>query len=137
MPKRIRTHAPKRAPKDYRPPSWHERQAEAQRRRDNPSSWSAAYAKAREIRSGERWKNHRLMMLARFPMCQCNECKGERLPATCVHHIKPLAQYPELAYTDSNTVPLFECCHDRIHAEIKKGDRTGNQFSHFREETSE
>ena len=63
MPKRIRTHKPKRPPRDYRPPSWHVKQAERQARKDDPSAWSVAYTKAREIRSGERWKRHRLLML--------------------------------------------------------------------------
>lgn len=49
----------------------------------------------------------------------CQKCKryGKRVPATVVHHIKHLEDYPELAYDDSNLISLCAACHDKEHPE--------------------
>lgn len=48
---------------------------------------------------------------------ECRMCSdAHRLtPAVLVHHIKHLREHPELAYTESNLMPLCHDCHERIH----------------------
>lgn len=48
---------------------------------------------------------------------ECRMCKAEHKlsRATLVHHIKHLREHPELAYTESNLMPLCHDCHERIH----------------------
>ena len=45
--------------------------------------------------------------------------RGRRIPvpATLVHHIKPLKEYPELALELCNLVSLCDKCHDEAHPE--------------------
>jgi len=35
--------------------------------------------------------------------------------AVCVHHIKPVEEYPELLLDESNCIPLCQDCHNLIH----------------------
>lgn len=59
----------------------------------------------------------------------CQECRrygrldkdGLPVRATTAHHIMPLEEYPEKAYTVSNGIALCEACHNRKHPE--KGGR--------------
>lgn len=59
----------------------------------------------------------------------CEECKrygrtdknGMPVAATTAHHIKPLEDFPELAYDVNNGRALCEACHNRAHPE--KGGR--------------
>ena len=48
---------------------------------------------------------------------ECVMCKREHrlVRATLVHHIVPLKEAPELAYTWDNLMPLCHDCHERIH----------------------
>lgn len=64
------------------------------------------------------WKKKRAAILCRDGyMCQMCKRYGRRVPATVVHHIKHLDEYPELAYEDSNLVSLCSACHDKVHPE--------------------
>ena len=55
----------------------------------------------------------------------CDECRrygrldkdGLPVAATVAHHIKPLDEYPELAYDVSNGRALCEDCHNKAHPE--------------------
>lgn len=69
------------------------------------------------------WKRKREAILRRDGY-MCQKCKryGKQVPATVVHHIKHLEDYPELAYDDSNLISLCAACHDKEHPEKgKKG----------------
>lgn len=46
--------------------------------------------------------------------------------AVCVHHIKELKDFPDLALDDDNLVSLCHRCHDRIHG------RDAESLSHYR-----
>lgn len=50
---------------------------------------------------------------------ECQRCKklGRFLPAECVHHIKHLDKYPELALVDENLASLCNSCHNIEHPE--------------------
>lgn len=61
------------------------------------------------------WKQIRLERLARDNYL-CRRCKKRNLliPATMVHHIKPLEDYPELALELDNLISLCNDCHEQI-----------------------
>ena len=72
---------------------------------------------ARAIRASARWVKLRRIILANEPLCQHPDCIP-RKPAIDVHHIKPLDQYPELAFDMANLATLCRACHVTItHAE--------------------
>lgn len=49
----------------------------------------------------------------------CQWCKryGRIREAEVVHHIKPVEDYPELAYIDDNLVSICNECHNKAHPE--------------------
>lgn len=50
---------------------------------------------------------------------RCRWCAryGKWVPAAVVHHIRPVEEYPELAYKDENLVSLCQACHNKAHPE--------------------
>jgi 5-methylcytosine-specific restriction protein A len=81
---------------------------------------------AAKIRSGRRWQKVRAMKLSRDPLCEDplgdHERCGDTASATQVHHIKPLAEHPELAYHMHNLMSICTKCHSKIEAQIRFGD---------------
>ena len=73
--------------------------------------WNAFYHTAR-------WQAKRKDILRRDRK-QCRMCrdKGRYTPATTVHHLKHLREYPELALTDDNLISLCSECHELVHPE--------------------
>lgn len=69
-----------------------------------------------------RWKRKRAAILARDGY-MCQRCKkyGRMRPATIVHHIKELEDFPELAWVNSNLESVCLACHNALHPE--KGGR--------------
>lgn len=49
--------------------------------------------------------------------CQKHKERGRFAPATCVHHIKHLKEFPELALNDENLISLCDICHNEEHPE--------------------
>ena len=66
--------------------------------------------------NSKRWKRKREAVLKRDEYL-CQECKryGKTTPATVVHHIFPLEQYPELRLNDKNLISLCYRCHEQMH----------------------
>ena len=60
------------------------------------------------------WRKLRLSVLADEPLCRHHAEKGHVVPATEVHHEKPLRLFPELRLVRSNLVPLCKPCHSAI-----------------------
>ena len=81
---------------------------------------------SRGFYDSERWKKKRENILRRDGY-QCRICKryGKNTPATEVHHIKHLDEYPELAFANSNLISLCHACHNRQHPE--KGGYNGGR----------
>ena len=46
----------------------------------------------------------------------CQECRkyGRTTPATHAHHLKPVEDYPELAYVVGNGYAVCDSCHNKI-----------------------
>ena len=74
------------------------------------------------------WLNKRKEILERDNN-ECQKCKSKGLfsIAECVHHIKHLRDYPELALTDSNLISLCNVCHNEEHPE-KLNNNTNKRF---------
>lgn len=53
------------------------------------------------------WRRFRTMFIARHPVCE--DC--DRQPTREVHHIKKLAEHPELRLVESNCMGLCTRCH--------------------------
>ena len=49
--------------------------------------------------------------------CQICKAKGRYHKAECVHHIKHLRQYPNLALDNSNLIAVCNSCHNKLHPE--------------------
>ena len=64
-----------------------------------------------------RWRKIRVAKLRRNPMCECEECRGEKKIADMVHHIdgNPKNNRPE------NLMSMHNSHHNRLH--MKQGDR--------------
>jgi 5-methylcytosine-specific restriction protein A len=56
---------------------------------------------------GARWQKWRKWYLINNPMCV--DCSIK--PASEVHHIKKLTDYPELQYVNNNVMALCKSCH--------------------------
>ena len=61
------------------------------------------------------WKQIRLERLAKDNHL-CRRCKkrGLLIPATMVHHIRPLEDYPELGLELDNLISLCNTCHEQV-----------------------
>ncbi|MBO0387553.1 MULTISPECIES: HNH endonuclease [Staphylococcus] len=83
----------------------------------------------RDFYNGKRWRDKREAIKARDNF-ECQECKrqgkvaidiyepnknGRKKIKLVVHHIKELADYPELALDDDNLETLCVECHNKIH----------------------
>jgi len=78
---------------------------------------SAAYRQARDIRSSRQWDIVRKMVIQREPVCQwCG-----KQPAEEAHHVKPVAEHPELAFHESNLLAVCARCHALIESAVKRG----------------
>ena len=84
--------------------------------RDKPQE-TPQYEAACAIRSGARWQKVRMAKITANPLCEwCNE-----RPAEEVHHIRPVAKFPELAHAAINLICLCGKCHKGIESAAKRG----------------
>lgn len=64
----------------------------------------------------ERWKRKRKRILKRDKyLCQISLRYGKRVEADTVHHIYPVAQYPQYAFCDWNLISMTSEMHNRMH----------------------
>lgn len=65
------------------------------------------------------WKELRQVALLRDRYeCQMHKAKGKYHKAECVHHIKEVKPYPQLALTLSNLTSLCNVCHNEVHGRV-------------------
>jgi 5-methylcytosine-specific restriction enzyme A len=67
---------------------------------------------ARRFYQSRPWRELRLLVLARRPLCQDCERKGLVTPAVDVHHEVELRDRPDLGLVESNLTPLCKPCHN-------------------------
>jgi 5-methylcytosine-specific restriction endonuclease McrA len=97
----------------YRPsflPTKQERGKQYNRTTRNPESTRFYHSRA--------WILLRDIKFSNSPYCECPECIRNRLhvPATHVHHIKPITTHPHLALDEGNLMSMSNACHSRLHA---------------------
>lgn len=70
------------------------------------------------------WKRKRSAILRRDGY-RCRNCRryGRSREAVEVHHVKPVDEYPELAFSDANLVSLCHACHNKMHPEKARAAR--------------
>jgi len=61
------------------------------------------------------WLKARLMQLRAHPLCHDCLLEGRTTAASHVHHIKELADAPDLALDPTNHRSLCHACHSRVH----------------------
>ena len=66
------------------------------------------------------WHKLRTMYLKHNPLCERCRAKGRVTPADTVHHIKPVAQYPELRLNWDNLMSLCRECHEIVEGRKKE-----------------
>lgn len=61
-----------------------------------------------------RWERFRLLYLHQHPLCvDCQQAGRPPTPATEVHHIHRLRDYPGMKYDEDNLMALCHKCHSR------------------------
>jgi len=89
-------------------------------------------AEAKRIRNTSQWQQLRDMMRACNPVCidPLNVHGSQPAPTEHIHHITPLIDRPDLAFTCSNLAPLCIACHSLIEARERAGtmDRTAFDY---------
>jgi 5-methylcytosine-specific restriction protein A len=69
-----------------------------------------------ELYASPRWRKLRVWLLARYPLCGCDECRqlGRVHASRVLHHRKPHNGNPELFFDERNLLAVAKVCHDRI-----------------------
>ena len=91
---------------------------------------SAHASQAMHIRNSHRWHRFRAWYRKRYPVCvdPFNDHAEVVTPTAHVHHIKPLAAYPSLAFKPWNCAALCRPCHDKVEANESRGVSTAHLF---------
>jgi hypothetical protein len=71
----------------------------------------AAPSKGDSIRHNWKWQKYSRRMRDLYPLCMAPYHEGPPVPSQEVHHIKPLATHPHLAFVHHNTIPVCCVCH--------------------------
>ena len=86
--------------------------------------FSEKYQKACEIRSSDRWKKLSKMIKSHYPVCSWCQKKL----TFEVHHIKPVSDFPDLAFNVDNLLPLCTKCHDMLHCRMRRNEDVETQI---------
>jgi len=84
--------------------------------RHTPIAKALNISESEKIRNGGQWQKVRRVKRKINPLCEdpLGNHSGRTVAAEEVHHLKPLAKYPELAFTLSNLQSLCRNCHHEI-----------------------
>lgn len=86
-------------------------------------------AEAKRIRSSKRWQRVRALKLSINPLCEdpfgTHAKSNATVAAREVHHVKPLALRPDLAFRLDNLQSLCHACHDRIEQDARRPRQPG------------
>lgn len=70
-----------------------------------------------ELYKSKRWEKLRQSILRRDKyMCQYSKRYGKCVPATMVHHIFPVQEYPQYAFASWNLISLCSAAHEKMHS---------------------
>ena len=80
-----------------------------------------------EFYNSRKWRKKRIAILKRDKfLCKVCSRYGRITEATTVHHIKPLENFPELAFKSDNLISICAACHANLHPEKRKHGRNSN-----------
>lgn len=97
-----------------RPLTHSQRQGRTRLDRRYSAALTPAQRAARALLTDPRWQRARGRCLQDHDyLCAVCLREGRATPATEVHHIKPRATHPELAFEQSNLLPVCSLCHAR------------------------
>lgn len=88
---------------------------------EHQQSTAHDYDKARqgewehEFYKSAKWRQAREWKLAAQPLCEDCLAEGRVTPATMVHHVKELRDFPALALEQSNLRSDCDSCHNKKH----------------------
>jgi 5-methylcytosine-specific restriction endonuclease McrA len=101
----------------------------SKKHRFSDERFTPRYDAAKRIRSSDRWKQVRELAMAKAAgMClYCHKAAAEE-----VHHIKSVAEHPELAFDMDNLIPLCIRCHGWMGTREKRGEDTETQLKEKR-----
>lgn len=69
-----------------------------------------------KLYKSKRWEILRDRILRRDKyMCQYSKRYGKHIPATMVHHVFPVEDYPQYAFEPWNLIALCDKAHDKMH----------------------
>ena len=96
------------------------------RRKEDPR-----LARAARIRNSKAWKQLRGWYIRRNPLCEdpLGRHGGRLVPATDVHHIYGLSDYPDRAFEVSNLSALCRSCHNAVEALERAGETVVHYFN--------
>lgn len=86
---------------------------------------------AQDIRSSHRWERFSLRMRAAHPLCQWPD--GCENVSRSVHHIQKLNDRPDLAFDETNTIPLCDEHHQWCDRQEGMDHATYYKFLEWRE----
>ena len=86
--------------------------ADARRLAEERRTSDPDQARAKAIRSSQRWRDTRAGVLRSQPLCVLCQAEGRVTAATEVDHVVPLVERFDLAFVRTNLQPLCEPCHD-------------------------
>lgn len=86
--------------------------ADARRLAEERRASDPDQARAKAIRSSQRWRDTRAGVLRSQPLCVACKAAGRVTEATEVDHVVPLVERFDLAFVRTNLQPLCEPCHD-------------------------
>jgi 5-methylcytosine-specific restriction protein A len=64
------------------------------------------------------WRRVRRAKLSKSPLCECVDCEAGKkrvVPASTVHHLKPIDTHPHLRLKMSNLLSMARECHEKLH----------------------
>lgn len=79
--------------------------------KDPPKPGPFHYATMNSFYTSPPWRRLRMLKLTEDPFCERCHIRGLVIPASQVHHIKEVDEFPELALVYNNLESLCETCH--------------------------
>lgn len=108
------------------------RQLLREQRLDAPRRSPTRNAKPSRFRGTGRWKRVRRLARRQMPLCVdpfgTHAYLGEYVPTAGIHHIRSVADRPDLACDLSNLAGLCDGCHARVSAMERAGEDTVSLF---------
>lgn len=93
---------------------------------------------SKKIYNSKDWQRVRERVLTYYNYL-CRDCLYNKkiTPYNVVHHVKELKDYPELAFVESNLVPLCHACHNKTHSSKRTKKESNIKVDHVKMEANQ